>query len=90
MHAAAASESLSCVQLIVTAWTVACQAPLSVGILQAGLLEWVAVLSSGQDRACVSYISCIGRQVFFVLPLVPAGKPFRYMHIDNCYVFLVN
>ena len=28
-------------------WTLACQAPLSVGILQAGRLEWVAVPSSG-------------------------------------------
>ena len=31
----------SCVQLFVTPWTVACQAPLSMGILQAGILEWV-------------------------------------------------
>ena len=29
------------VQLFVTPWTVACQAPLSMGILQAGILEWV-------------------------------------------------
>ena len=27
-------------------WTVACQAPLSMGILQAGITEWVAVSSS--------------------------------------------
>ena len=27
----------------VTPWTVACQAPLSMGILQARILEWVAV-----------------------------------------------
>ena len=32
--------------LFVTPWTVACQAPLSVGILQARILEWVAMLSS--------------------------------------------
>ena len=32
----------SCVQLFVTPWTVACQAPLSMRILQAGILEWVA------------------------------------------------
>ena len=30
----------------VTPWTVACQAPLSLGILQAGILEWVAVPAS--------------------------------------------
>jgi len=30
----------------VTPWTVACQAPLSMGILQARILEWVAMPSS--------------------------------------------
>ena len=35
---------LSCVQLFVTPWTVACQAPLSMGILQAKILEWVPPL----------------------------------------------
>ena len=35
------------VQLFVTPWTVACQVPLSVGILQARILEWVAMPSSG-------------------------------------------
>ena len=38
--------SLSCVQLFMTPWTVAHQAPLSMGILQAGILEWVAMPSS--------------------------------------------
>ena len=37
---------LSHVQLFVTLWTVACQAPLSMGILQARVLEWVAMPSS--------------------------------------------
>ena len=40
---------LSCfshIQLCVTQWTAACQAPLSIGILQARILEWVAMLSS--------------------------------------------
>ena len=32
-----------CVRLFVTPWTVARQAPLSVGILQAKILEWVAM-----------------------------------------------
>ena len=37
-------ELLSCVQLFTTPWTQACQAPLSVdGILQARILEWVAI-----------------------------------------------
>ena len=30
-----------------TPWTVACQAPLSMGILQARTLEWVAIPFSG-------------------------------------------
>ena len=34
------------VQLFVTPWTVACQAPLSMEILQARILEWVARPSS--------------------------------------------
>ena len=38
--------SLSRVQLFVTPWTIAHQAPLSMGILQARVLEWVAMPSS--------------------------------------------
>ena len=37
---------LSPVQLFATPWTVACQAPLSMGILQARILEWFAISSS--------------------------------------------
>ena len=39
-------HALSCVWLFGTPWTVACQSPLSMGILQARILEWVAMLSS--------------------------------------------
>ena len=39
-------ELLSRVQLSVTPWTVARQAPPSMGILQARILEWVAMSSS--------------------------------------------
>ena len=42
MHCA---YSLSCVGLFVTSWIVAHQAPLSMGILQVRILEWVAMLS---------------------------------------------
>ena len=36
------------------------------GILQAGILEWVAVSSSRRSSPpCVSYISCIGRRVLY-------------------------
>ena len=40
------AESLSRVRLFVTPWTVAHQAPLSMGILQARILEWIAMPSS--------------------------------------------
>ena len=41
------------------------------GIFQARILEWVAMLysrgsSQPRDRARVSYISCIGRQVLYL------------------------
>jgi len=57
------------VQFFVTLWTVARQAPLSMGILQARILEWVAISSSRgssepRDQNHVStYVFCIGRQV---------------------------
>ena len=52
---------LSCVQPFVTPWTVAHQEALSIGILQAGILEWVAMTSSRgssqpRDRTQVSHI----------------------------------
>ena len=60
----------SCVQLCVTPWTVARQAPLSMGIFQARILKWVAMPSSRgssqpRDQTCVSCVSCTGRQVLY-------------------------
>ena len=60
----------SCVQLYATLWTAACQAPLSMGSLQARLLEWVAMPSSrgsswSREQTYISYVSCIGSQVHF-------------------------
>ena len=49
------------VQLFATPWTVACQAPLSMGILQARILKWVAMPSprgSSQPRDWTQ-VSCI-------------------------------
>ena len=40
------AESLSHVPHFATPWTAACQVPLSIGILQARILEWVAMPSS--------------------------------------------
>ena len=56
------SHSLSCVRLFVTPWNVACQAPLSMRILQARILEWVAMPSSSgtsqpRDRAQVYHFA---------------------------------
>ena len=60
---------LSHVQLFATLWTVSHQAPLSVGILQARVLECVATPSSRgssqpRDQTSISYISGTGRWFF--------------------------
>ena len=51
------------VLLFVTLWTVACQAPLSMGILWSRILEQVAISfsrgsSQPRDRTCISCVSC--------------------------------
>ena len=61
--------SLSCVWLFATLWTVAHQAPLSMGILQARILEWVSMLSSrgsSQPRNWTQ-VSCIAGGFFYHL-----------------------
>ena len=60
-HKLCCAESLSHVQLLATPRTVARQAPLSMGILQARILEWVAMPSSRgssqpRDRTQLFYI----------------------------------
>ena len=60
----------SCVQLFVTPWTAAYQAPLYMGILQARILEWVALPSSRgssppMDGTHVSDVFCTGRWVLY-------------------------
>ena len=59
----------SSVWLFLTLRTVAHQVPLSMGILQARIVEWVAIsFSRGsswpRDQACIFYVSCFGRWVF--------------------------
>ena len=61
---------LSCIRLFATPWTVAHQAPLSMGILQARILEWVVLPSSRgfswpRDWTFISYVSCISRWVLY-------------------------
>ena len=56
-------ELLSRVWLFVTPWTVALQAPLSMGILQARILGWVAMPSSGGSSKprVWTQVSCTAR-----------------------------
>ena len=61
---------LSRVRFCVTSRTVARQAPLSVGILQKRILEWVSIScsrgsSQPKDQTHVSHISCINRWMFY-------------------------
>ena len=54
-------------QLLATPWTVVCQAPLSVGIFQARILEWVSIPSSrgsSQPRGRTQVFLIAGR--FFI------------------------
>ena len=65
----------SCVQLFATLWTVSPPRSSVHGILQARILEWVAMPSSSEsswprDQTCLSYVSCIGRRVFFTTSTV--------------------
>ena len=59
---------LSCIWLFVTPWTIARQAPLSMGF--SGQEYWVAMpfskgSSQPRDQIHVSYVSCIGKQVLY-------------------------
>ena len=57
---------VSCVQLFATSWTVAHQAPLSMGIPQARILEWVAMpfsRGSSQPRD-QTWVSCTAGRFF--------------------------
>ena len=72
-HEASAVLSRSTVDCI------ALQAPLSIGILQARILEWVAISSSTgssrpRDRTHVSYISCIGRRALYSPTTAPLAE----------------
>ena len=65
-----------CVQLFVTPWTVACQAPLSMGILQARILEWIAISSSrGSSQARDQTLLHLLHWQVGSLSLAPPGKP---------------
>ena len=65
MHA----QSLSCVQLSATSWTEAHQAPLSIGPSKQEYWSELPLPPPGDlpdsSSRCVSFISCIGRQILY-------------------------
>ena len=78
----------------VTLWTVAHQASLYMGILQARVLDWVAMPrsrgSSGpRDQTRVSYISCSGRQVLYHQLPLHVGLPFAQVGFQNSHCLIV-
>ena len=82
---------LSRVWLFVTPWTVAHQAPLSMGIFQAGMLAWVVIsyskgFSQRRDRICISCIFWIGRHIFFT-----TAPPWRLtLCINHYYLYFTD
>ena len=64
-HASSTVNSMACAKFISES-----QVPLSMGILQARILEWVAIpfsrgSSQPRDRTHISYVSCTGRRVLY-------------------------
>ena len=64
------AKLLSHVRLFAPLGTIAHQAPLSMGILQARIPEWVVLPSSRgsswpRDQTGISYVACIGRWVLY-------------------------
>ena len=71
------------VQLFVTPWTAPCQAPLSMGILQARILEWVAMpFSRGSSRPRDwTRLSCVAGRFFTSWAVREAqGGAHRYLN----------
>ena len=83
-----------CLQLFVTPWTGAHQAPLSMGILQARILEWVAMPFSRMKTVNLTYL--MGSYVYYVCicilcilsPHVPDGLCFCSLK-GYIYIFLI-
>ena len=70
------AKSLQSCQLFANLWTVAHQAPLSMGILQAKILEWVtmpASRGSSQTWGSNPHLICLLHWQAASLPLVPPG-----------------
>ena len=83
IHAVCLPSCFSHVQLFVTPWTVTCQAPLSIGILQVRILEWAVISScrgSSQPRDQTQVSQIAGR--FFTISVTREALIF-YHHIYN-------
>ena len=85
---------LSCfshVQLFGTPWTVASQPPLSMGILQGKILEWVAIPFSRDipDWGWDPSLLCLLHWQAGSLPLVPPGKPILPAVPSNSHHYLL-
>ena len=70
-------------RLFATPWTAACQAPLAMGFHRQEY--WVPISfprgsSQPRDRACLSCIPCIGRQI---LSITPPGKPLDTLYLSG-------
>ena len=77
-YCACVLNCFSRVQIFATPWTVACQAPLSMGILQARILEWVAMpldLPYPGIELEFLHLTCIGRWVLY-----------HFCHLGSCVV----
>ena len=59
--------------IFVTLWTVACQAPLSMGFSGVGFHALLQGLFSTQGSNHVSCVSCIGRQILYLCTTWEAG-----------------
>ena len=69
-----------------TPWTAACQAPLSMGILQARKLDWVAVPSSRgifPTKVSNPCLLCLLHWQVRSSPLALSGKPKYYVIVVN-------
>ena len=73
------------VQLFATLWTVAHQAPLSLGILQVRIWEWVAMLSSGgsSQPASLAFPALSGRFFQEMGYLNSMTSSYNWTGIDN-------
>ena len=83
------AKCFSCVQTFGTVWTVARQAPSVHGILQARILEWVAMLSYRgssvpRDWALASYVSCICRWILYHWGTLEAQYMYAAKSLQSC------